>query len=253
MTIHQEARKLPPPPVTLLRDASLFLDFDGTLVEIAARPDGVAVEQHVRDLLAAVQKRLHGRLAIVSGRAAANLGALLGDSSIIVAGSHGAELCWPDGRIVAPEPQTFDAAARALLQELDAKYPGVLVEYKPLGVALHYRQAPEAEADCHAVAIEIADRTGLLLQSGKMVVELRMACADKGTAVRALMQEAPMREGRPVFIGDDETDEAGFRAAAMLGGAGVLVGEARPTAALYRLAGVDQALSWLENAAREAA
>ena len=97
MTISQEARELPPPPAGLLRDASLFLDFDGTLVAIAARPDAVAVEHRLHVLLQKLGDRLGGRLAIVSGRAAANIRILLDDPALVIAGSHGAEILRPGG------------------------------------------------------------------------------------------------------------------------------------------------------------
>jgi trehalose 6-phosphate phosphatase len=243
-----EARKLPAPPPQLLDQASLFLDFDGTLVELAARPDGVSVEKRLRDLIRRLQHHLKGRLAIVSGRAAGNICTLLNDQAVMVAGSHGAELRWPGGRSVTAPPPQYDGVTRALLQGLQQRQPGILVEEKPLGLALHFRQAPAAEGECRQAALAIAARTGLALQPGKMVIELKTAGADKGTAMRVLMSESPLREGRPLFVGDDETDEAGFRAAADLGGAGILVGELRPTAAAFYLPGVDQTLGWLEEA-----
>jgi trehalose 6-phosphate phosphatase len=243
-----EARKLPAPPSHLLDQASLFLDFDGTLVEIAARPDAVSVERRLHDLIRRLQGFLGGRLAIVSGRAAANVCALFDGLSVTVAGSHGGELRWPGGRAVTAPAPRFDAVARALLQGLRQRHPGVLVEEKPLGLALHFRQAPQAEEDCRQTAHAIAGRIGLALQPGKMVMEVKTAGADNGMAVRALMAESPLREGRPLFVGDDETDEAGFRAAADLGGAGILVGETRATAAAFYLPGVDETLAWLEEA-----
>jgi trehalose 6-phosphate phosphatase len=232
----------------LLDQASLFLDFDGTLVEIAARPDAVSVETRLRDLIRRLQVYLGGRLAIISGRAAGNVCALLGDLTVMVAGSHGAELHWPGGPTMTAAAPQYDAVALALLEGLKQRQPGILVEQKPLGLALHFRQAPQAEADCRETALRIGARTGLALQPGKMVIELKTPGADKGTAVRTLMAEKPLKEGRPLFVGDDETDEAGFRAAADLGGAGILVGELRATAAAFHLPGVDRTLAWLEGA-----
>ena len=130
---------------------------------------------------------------------------------------------------------------------------GLLIEDKPLGVALHYRRRPEAAERCNAAAAELARRHGLHLQTGKMMVEVRAAGGDKGTAIRALLREPEMAGTRPVFMGDDHTDEPGFVAAAELGGAGVLIGERRETAALYRLEGVEATLAWLEAASAEAA
>jgi len=245
-----EARKLPPPPRDLLEEASLFLDFDGTLVEIAARPDAVLVEERLHVLLRALGRKLQGRLAIVSGRAAANIRLLFEGTGLAIGGSHGAELHWPDGRKVSPPAPAFSEMIRDSLRALQARHPGIIVEEKPFGLALHYRLAPEAEADCIALAARLAVEMGLSVQSGKKVVELKSPGADKGTALAAFLAQAPMAGGRPVFIGDDETDEAGFRAARARGGAGVLVGPPRPTAASYNLRDVDATLAFLEEAAR---
>jgi trehalose 6-phosphate phosphatase len=241
-------RKLPLPPPHILEQASLFLDFDGTLVEIAARPDAVVVEERLRDLIELLHGHLQGRLAIVSGRPAGNIHDLLDGMAITLVGSHGGELHWADGTRSMLESPRYGHATRAILRRLEERYPAILVEEKPLGLALHFRQAPDAEAACRDAALEIAAHSGLMLQPGKMVIELKLAGADKGEALRTLMAQGPMRDGRPVFVGDDETDEAGFRVAAALGGCGILVGEPRETAALYGLASVDQTLAWLQDA-----
>ena len=246
---YSEACKLPPPPRDLLEEASLFLDFDGTLVEIATRPDAVLVEERLRDLLRALSRRLKGRIAIVSGRAASNIRLLFGDMDLVVGGSHGAELHWPDGRLVTPPAPIFSESLRESLLALQARHPGVFVVEKPFGLALHYRMAPEAEADATELAARLAVDTGLSVQAGKMVVELKCSGADKGTALAAFLAQTPMAGGRPVFIGDDHTDESGFRAARARGGAGVLVGPVRPTAASYNLRNVDETLAFLAQAA----
>lgn len=243
------ARMLPPPPRDLLEEASLFLDFDGTLVEIAARPDAVLVEERLRDLLRALGHRLKGRLAIVSGRAAANIHLLFGDIALLVGGSHGAELHWPDGRAVTPAVPVYSEKVRESVLALQARHPGVLIEEKPFGMALHYRMAPEAEAASKELAARLAVDTGLSVQTGKMVVELKSSGADKGTALAAFLAQPPMAGGRPIFIGDDDTDESGFRAARARGGAGILVGPARSTAASYNLRSVDETLAFLAAAA----
>lgn len=247
MTFRNKTRALPLPPIGLLQHASLFLDFDGTLVTIVARPDAVAVEARLKNLLSRLRNYLQGRLAIISGRAAADIGTLLDNPDLVIVGSHGAEV-YKHGAGLAMKGVALDGVTHALLQILLSKHPRVLIERKPLGLALHYRQAPEAEPYCRELAEQIADRLGFAVQPGKFVVELRIPGSDKGTALTALMEEAPLRDGRPIFIGDDETDEAGFHAAATRGGAGILVGEARATKAMFRLPDVDGTLSWLEAA-----
>jgi trehalose 6-phosphate phosphatase len=239
---------LPPPPADLLDGASLFLDFDGTLVDIADTPDAVAVAEHVPSLLARLIDALDGRVAIVSGRPVAEVRALLAPALLTVAGSHGLEIAGADGGCYAPErPPALDRALAAA-RDLAAHHPGVLIEDKPFGVGLHYRQAPDAEGAVTALADELAATHDLKVQHGKMVAELRLRGRDKGSAVDLLMAEPARRHTRPVFMGDDVTDEAGFAAARALGGAGVLVGPARDTAAAYRLDDVAAALAWLAAA-----
>lgn len=236
------------PPVSLLARASLFLDFDGTLVQLASRPDFVKVEAKLSDLLAILSTKLQGRLAIVTGRPAEQVRTLFGQPKFAIAGSHGVELHWPDGRVVTPSFHDDRAVILQRARELAETYAGLIVEDKPFGVALHYRLAPQAERACISLATRLAEDTGYLLQTGKMVVELKFSSGDKGDAVKAFMSEPPMMDGRPIFIGDDDTDEAGFLMASHLGGVGVLVGATKETAAAYRLADVDETLRWLKAA-----
>lgn len=242
---------LPKPSADLLNGASLFLDFDGTLVEIAAQPDAVQVDGRVIMLMDRLSRRLEGRIAVISGRSAAQVRDLLGGPVMTVVGCHGLEFHWADGRVEAMErPDALErvlSAAHALAQN----FPGTLVEDKPLGVALHFRQAPAAEQASVDLAVRLAAKFGLELQPGKMMVELRATGGDKGSAVRILMREPLFAGTRPLFLGDDLTDEAGFLAARTMSGAGVLVGAQRPTAAGYRLANVSEVVAWLEAACHE--
>jgi len=236
---------LPPPPGDLIDGASLYLDFDGTLVEIAATPDGVVVEPLVPALLAALSRRLEGRLALISGRAIDTLNALVAVPGLAISGSHGVETLWSDGRRAGPvRAAGLDAAIAAIRGFADGR-AGLLIEEKPFGVALHYRGAPAAEHDAHALVRGLAETTGLDVQTGKMVIELRPAGVNKGDALRRLQAAAPFATYRPVFVGDDDTDEAAFVAAAELGGCGVLVGPARATAARYRVDDVAAVRRWL--------
>lgn len=244
---------LPAPPAIPEETAggliSLFLDFDGTLVDLADRHDAIAVDPAVRTLLVALARRLDGRLAVVSGRSADEiLGYLHGADSVppfAIAGSHGLELRWTDGRWETPlRPPTLDDVL-ADLHAFARGCPGVVVEEKPLGAALHYRLAPEAGPACEALADQLARTHGFTLQLGKMVCELRTHGADKGDAVHRFLSEPPMAGASPLFVGDDLTDEAGFAAAEQFGGAGILVGTRRQTAARYGLPDVAAVHRWL--------
>lgn len=242
----------PSPPIELLRDASLFLDFDGTLVDIAPTPDAVRVTSELADLLTRLQQRLGGRMAILTGRAVADVDQLLGMVPILVGGHHGLETRGGGGRGGSmARPDVLDSVVSDLRQ-LESEYPGVLVEDKPLGVALHYRQAPHAEEACRSAVQAAAERSGLEIQPGKMVFELKPKGANKGDALRAMMTEGPFAGTRPIFIGDDLTDEPAFEAAQDMGGAGIIVGDRNPTSAWFQVASVDEVLGWLRQACEHA-
>jgi len=240
---------LPPPPPDLIDGAALFLDFDGTLVELAEAPDAISVPPRLAPLLARLRDRLDGRLAIVSGRAIADLERYVPVPGIPFSGSHGLELRLSDGTRVPLHAPRALADVRERVRGFAGERPGLLVEDKPAGVALHYRQAP-AEARPVADFMEgLARSEQLVVQHGNMVVELRPAGADKGDAVRAFMREPAFDRARPIFLGDDLTDEHAFEAVAAMGGAGVLVGAERVTRARYRLASVAAVGDWLEACA----
>lgn len=235
---------LPPPP-DLLEGAALFLDFDGTLVELADTPDGIDVPAALGPMLDRLRRRLGGRIAIVSGRSLADLERHLPLHGIAFSGSHGLELRLADGtRLPLSAPPGLDEV-RARVEDFASHTPGLIAEEKPAGIALHFRLAPGQGARAEAFMAALARESGLALQRGAMVVELRPDGADKGDALRAFMSEPEFVGASPVFMGDDLTDEHAFAAAASLGGAGVLVGAERETAARYRLPSVAAVAAWL--------
>lgn len=240
---------LPPPRSDLLDGAALFLDFDGTLVDLAETPDSIRVSPALEPMLQRLQRRLGGRLAIVSGRSLADLERHLPASGIAFSGSHGLELRLAGGSALPLSvPAGLDDACDKV-RAFAAGADGLLVEEKPAGIALHYRRAPAEGPRVEAFMGALARRHGFAVQRGKMVVELIPMGATKGDALRAFMTEPHFAGARPVFVGDDLTDEHGFIAAVALGGAGVLIGPERPTAARYRLPSVAAVADWLESAA----
>lgn len=247
MTNATVADSLKRPPFDLLNGASLILDFDGTLVEMAAAPDAVEVGEDLRRLLLRLKDALGGRVAILTGRPLEQIDRLIHPLELPVAGSHGLEARHANGEQIAAErPEALDSAVLRLRQ-LTEENPGVLIEEKPLGVAIHYRQAPEAEEQCRVAAEATAELTGLEIQPGKMVFELKPPEGNKGLGLKALMAAPPFAGTMPVYLGDDWTDEPGFAVAMQLGGAGIYVGAPRLTAAIYRLNDVEDALVWLER------
>lgn len=248
-TTSSSAARLARPP-RLMPGNSVLLDFDGTLVDIVDRPDLVTVDAALIGLLRRLAGTFSGRIALVSGRSAEQLHAFLGHAldGIAIVGSHGAEIHAGTRRVSASRPQAL-IAAEHVIRAAFADREGVVVEVKSLGVAVHYRLAPEVGPAAHALAGRIAAENGLALQEGKMMIELRGAGHDKGTGITALMEQPPFAGTSPVFVGDDLTDEAGFAAVAALGGMGVLVGPPRATIAGYRLDDVASVRAWLETAA----
>ena len=251
MTSQSDAAPGLRPPTELLRGASLFLDFDGTLVDIAPRPDAVRVSSALRQLIRDLGERLEGRVAILTGRSAVEVDRLLAPVTVAIGGHHGLETRNGGSSAMAERPAALDIVIPEL-RRLESEHPGVLLEDKPLGIALHFREAPGAEEACRVAVERAAEQSGLEVQPGKMVFELKPRGGNKGEALRRLVREAPFAGTRPVFLGDDLTDEPGFVAAQELGGAGVLIGDRSPTVAQYRLDSVDEALAWLKQACGQA-
>ncbi|HET9428662.1 MAG TPA: trehalose-phosphatase [Allosphingosinicella sp.] len=239
---------LPPPPPDLLDGAALFLDFDGTLVELAETPAAIRVSPGLGPLLERLHERLGGRLAIISGRSVADLERHIACAGIAFSGSHGLELRLADGHSVPLSVPEDLEAMHSAVSGFAAAHEGLLVEEKPAGIALHYRLAPAFAEQAEAFMAALAEAHDMTLQRGQMVVELRPEGATKGDALRSFMTEPVFAGARPVFVGDDLTDEHGFEAAAGLGGAGILVGAERPTAARYRIGTVAAVSDWLEAA-----
>jgi trehalose 6-phosphate phosphatase len=241
---------LPPPPPDLLIRASLFIDFDGTLVELIDRPEAVVIDQPLRDLLGRVGEAMPGRVAIVSGRSIDQIDHFLGDQArmMAVGGSHGVERRAIGGAMSVPENMPDLGPAAAALADFAAAHPGTIVEPKRYGIALHYRTVPEVEEKAREIVRGLAETFGFGVQTGKMMVELKIADGDKGQAVAAFLREPSMADTRPWFIGDDVTDEAGFVVAGKLGGGGIFVGPPRETAAIYALPDVAAVRAWLAEA-----
>jgi len=217
----------------VLGDA-LFLDLDGTLIDLAETPGAVRVAPGLVDVVLAISRQLDGRLAIVSGRPLEQIDALLAPLVLPAAGVHGMQRRGADG-VLHSAPLPALAAARACADALAAAHPGVWVEEKYGALAVHFRQVPDAGPLCKAALAEVVHATpDLLLMEGKMIVEVKVAGVDKGTAIRDFMTTAPFAGHRPVFVGDDTTDEAGFAVVQGSGGIAIKVGTG-PSVAQHRI------------------
>ncbi|GAJ30723.1 trehalose-phosphatase [Acidomonas methanolica] len=223
--------------------AAFLLDFDGTLVDIAPSPGEVRVAPGLRAALTMLRDRCGGAVAIVTGRPIEQIDHFLPGVAEAVCGEHGVAIRrHPSAAIERADVPAFprnwlEAAEHAL-----KTWPGATLERKNAGVVLHYRAAPDAGAALRDMAEDwLAGQSIFELHPAKMAWEIRPAGIDKGHAVQAVMQQPPFAGRRPVFVGDDVTDEDGIRAARALGGAGFRIPEDFPDAAAFR--------SWLTDLA----
>ncbi|MDB5964268.1 MAG: otsB [Polaromonas sp.] len=228
-------------------ETALFLDFDGTLVDIASQPELVAVPAGLVDMLGRLSEALGGALAIVSGRALADIDRFLSPLTLPAGAEHGAVHRLQQDTVrhlAAPDLRDVQRVALALAQQ----HAGLRVEIKSAAVALHYRHAPELESVCLEAMAEAVKRTpGADLMHGKFVFEIKPAGVSKGSAIRAFMGQEPFTTRVPVFAGDDTTDEAGFAAVQDLGGHGIKVGTG-PSAAAWRCSTPTVLREWLTAA-----
>jgi len=205
--------------------SALFLDFDGTLVDLASQPEAVVVPPGLTGTLASLAQYLGGALALISGRPIAQIDGFLRPLHLPAAGVHGAERRTADGQVALLHTHPLEHVEE-VAAEVAAQHPRLLVEIKRGSVALHYRQAPELEQLClQVMQAAVQESPGLTLLRGKMVVEAKPGGASKGNAIEAFLQEPPFAGRKPIFVGDDCTDEVGFATVQRLQGLGVKVGE----------------------------
>jgi len=228
---------------------AFFFDFDGTLVELAPTPDGVLVRADMLALLGELRRLTHGAVAVVSGRGIDSIDAFLGMSDLPVAGLHGAERRDANGdtqRVGFNDPRLLHM--EQVLAEVVRTHPGTLLEIKGAALALHYRNAPEHESAARAATQKLAGEyaDAYVLQPGKMVYEIKPKDVDKGRALRAFLDEPPFAGRRPVFAGDDLTDEKGFVVVNERNGLSIKVGGG-DTIARTRVESVDALLRWLDS------
>lgn len=230
---------------------ALFLDIDGTLLDLAPDPQGVSVPSGLPEQLGSLARGLGGALALVSGRPLNGIDRLF-PGNLDAAGTHGAQ--WRLGGIEAGLRGAVDAALLSIypsLKEGTHSLPGVIMETKPHAIAVHYRQAPEWEERVWLLAGQARQALGpgFRLQAGKQVVEILPADAGKGTAIRRFMGQPPYAGRSPIFIGDDLTDEDGFVLVNSLGGCSVRVGEGMPTQARFQLSSPAVVRDWIAGLA----
>lgn len=241
---------LPPPPLPDIGARwAIFLDVDGTLLDFADDPLAVEVGSSLLNLLHALHRALDGALALVSGRELDQLDQLFGHPRWAAAGLHGLQLRHADGscrdfRVAAGQ----QVQMRLAVQTLAARFDGVQLEDKQSAIALHCRRAPEQLPALHKAALALLPQLpGYELQPGNLVLEFKPAGMDKGHAVRELMAHPPFHGRRPVYLGDDLTDEHAFAGVNQEHGLSVRIGTREPTLAAFTLPGPAATEVWLNR------
>jgi len=230
------------------RDWAFFLDLDGTLLEIEDTPDAVGIGPDEKVLVEKLVAGAGGAVAVISGRALARIDQILAPLVLPAAGQHGAERRDAKGvRHRHRFPANVLRPVAVGIRSFAAQHQGLVFEDKGASVALHYRKAPQLARAAQAAMRDAAGPLGeaVEVQDGKMVVELKPAGCDKGKAIAQFMQEAPFAGRQPVFIGDDVTDEYGFRVVNAMGGHSIKVGEG-PSVARWRLENPASTRAWLQ-------
>ena len=233
------------PPLAKLGDKlALFLDLDGVLAAIEKHPALVVPTPDRTALLQALSERLNNRLAIISGRPIVEIDRICAATVVAVAGIHGLEMRCPDGSRLDEHPVLSSKVIEKVLA-FASTHPSVFVENKSVAIAIHYRNDPALKTQVQKIAFELAADHDLKVQSGHFVEEIRRPGPDKGSALKALMALPPFQGSTPVMIGDDRTDEAGFKAAQSLGGSGIRVAPQVATTAQYSLPKTENVAPWL--------
>lgn len=237
-----------PPP--WISPAALFLDVDGTLLEIAEHPEAVLPTERLIKLMPRLPEVTNGAVALISGRAIEDLDRLFRPLRLPMAGVHGLVRRDSTGQIhrVAVNDDWL-AGVVASIHAFVARHSGLLLEDKGISVALHYRQRPDLASEVKQFVAQLSAElpAGAGVLAGRMVFEFKPESQDKGSAIRAFMAEPPFAGRHPIFVGDDVTDEVGFAAVNELGGTSVKVG-IPPTEAHWHLDSVADVIQWLEAA-----
>jgi len=234
------------------REVALFLDFDGTLVDIALTPEGIVVPDTMVSLIASLTERLDGALAIVTGRPIADIDRYLSPLSLVVAGVHGAEIRASDnGSVELMAPPIMPTVVEAV-QRMAEGIPGILVEVKKTSISVHHRLAPDLGPAIADGLQKILDDSPdhLILCGGRKVFEIVPRHISKGAALETLLGLQPFRGRRPIMIGDDISDQSAFDAAIRLGGMGLKVAGEHFSRKIADFAGPADVHEWLDALSR---
>ena len=236
-----------PPPLNIDEDV-LFLDFDGTLVDIAPAPDAVRVPSHLGPLLATLHDTMDDRIAILSGRTIPEIEEFLPDFDGTVIGHHGAQVRTNGQHHDRVKPNEKLQAVAAEAAAWAEQTEGLLFESKPYGFALHFRARPAKGAEVKRFLDDrCSNIDGIAVEGAKMAYEVKPSRINKGEALKWYLTEVANTDAAPVHVGDDHSDAAAFQTAKRLGGFGVHVGDGHPAARYVMPTPVDVRI-WLTKA-----
>jgi trehalose 6-phosphate phosphatase len=236
------------------RQVAFLLDIDGTLLDIALTPHDVRVPSSLRKTLATLQERTNGAIALVSGRSLSDIDLIFAPLKLSAVGGHGAEIrLTPDSKSNGGRSRILDKKIRTRLADVAKIAEGIIVEDKGYSVALHYRLAPDKQRaieDGVAAVCSAVPQGSVEVLPGKSVIEIKTSGFNKGTALRHLMAHAPFAGRRPIFIGDDVTDETAFAVVPEFDGMAISVGRMVPGVA-QRFEAPSDVRRWLERIAKD--
>ena len=242
-------------PLSHLDNIAILLDVDGTLLDIAARPQEVRVPSRLRSVLQNLSEQLDGALAFISGRPLTDVDRIFAPLRLPAVGGHGAEIRpAADAEIIYQDAQPLDSKLKQNLTKIGKLSPGILIEDKGYSLAIHYRLAPQLGGDVVRSVAAICDKFGparLEILPGKSVIEIKHSGFNKGTALRQLMAYDTFAGRRPIFIGDDVTDDAAFAVLPEFSGVGLSVGGIVPGAS-FNFESPHDVRIWLEQISERA-
>lgn len=240
---------LKPPDKPDAQTSALFLDVDGTLLDFREHPADVVADHSLIDMLGHSSRAMSGALCLISGRSLEDVDRVFAPALFPTAGAHGAEIRLPDGRRADPPEVQFPESVFEELNRFVAENPGLVLEQKHGGASLHYRRAPQLRSICREkmgeILAEVGDRFRLI--GGKLVFEITPGSHNKGKAIETFMKFTPFDNRQPIFLGDDVTDEDGFKVVNKEGGVSVLVGDRRESEARFYLPDVAAVRTWLRS------
>ena len=240
------------PALDFNQPIALFLDVDGTLLEFCNNPDDVYPGVELNLILKSLSSLLKGALALVTGRRVLEIDRIFHPLQLPVGGQHGLEHRDAEGNFKLVKNLKFPENIRSQIQYFGEIYPECAIEDKSLTMAIHFRRAPKLEEKVLKFVNKLIEgEKHFHAISGNMVIEIKPLGVDKGQSIALFMENEPFVDKLPIFIGDDVTDEDGFRYINANNGISIKVGTRTSSLARYNLNNVNAVHDWLGSLCKE--